>query len=249
MSHTCNHAVTGEVKRKASGKTYVYYHCADSHCSQRRINTEQKELFKQFAVAFEPFARFTPKATEAFLKLVRERVKDISLYSMEAVNKLKAKQAELNQRLQEVESLQQKGLLSSKELADLKEVRDREVEVTEVEIGAHTKADMRTIEVGLNIIELLKNARDFMRLDGFELEKARLLKAMLSNPTLEDGIIEFNYRKPFDDLLSLTGGRNWWRRWELNPRPNSHQQRLYMFRNVFKSPSCHSHVQSGQDVA
>ena len=202
--------MTGEVKRKASGKTYVYYHCANSHCSQRRINTEQRELFKQFAVAFEPFARFTPKATAAFVKLIRGRVKDISLYSMEAVNKLRAKQVELNQRLQEVEGLQRQGLLSSKELANLKEVRDREVKTTEVEIGAHIKADMRTMEVGLNIIELLKNARDFMWLEGFELEKARLLKAMLSNPTLKDGTVEFNYRKPFDDLLLLTGGHNWW---------------------------------------
>ncbi len=210
MCRACSHTVTGEVKRKASGKTYVYYHCANPRCSQRRINTEQRELFRQFAVAFEPFARFTPKATAAFLKLIRERVKDISLYSVEAVNKLKAKQAELNQRLQEIEDLQQKGLLSSKELANLKAARDQEVEAAEVEIGAHIKADMRTLEVGLNIIELLKNARDFMHLDGFELEKARLLKAMLSNPTLEDGIIEFNYRKPFDDLLHLTGGRNWW---------------------------------------
>ena len=207
---TCSHAVTGEVKRKSSGKTYVYYHCANPRCSQRRINTEQRELLKQFAVAFEPFARFTPKATAAFVKLIRERVKDISLCSMEAVNKLRAKQAELNQRLQEVESLQHQGLLSSNELADLKEVRDREVKAAEVEISAHIKADMRTIEVGLNIIELLKSARDFMRLEGFELEKARLMKTMLSNPTLKDGTVEFDYRKPFDDLLHLTGGRNWW---------------------------------------
>ena len=218
---TCNHAVTGEVKRKASGKTYVYYHCANPRCSQRRINTEQRELFKQFAIAFEPFARFTPKATAAFLKLIRERVKDISLYSVEAVNKLKAKQAELNQRLQEIEDLQQKGLLSSKELASLKAIRDQEVEAAEVEIGAHVKADMRTLEVGLNIIELLKNARDFMHLDGFELEKARLLKSMLSNPTLANGIIEFNYRKPFDDLLHLTGGRNWWAVLAKMQNPNS----------------------------
>ena len=50
--------------------------------------------------------------------------------------------------------------------------------------------------------------------DGFELEKARLLKAMLSNPTLKDGTVKFNYQKPFDELLILTESRKWGGIWE-----------------------------------
>ena len=207
---TCEHTVTGEVKRKVSGKTYVYYHCANPRCSQRRINTEQRELFQQFAIAFEPFARFTPKATSALVKLIRERAKDIGLHSVREVNRIREKQAQLNQRLREVEELQRQGVLSSLELNSIEETSKQELEAAEVEISTHLKADMRTMEVGLNIIELLRKSRDFMRLEGFELKKAQLLKTMLSNPTLRDGIIEFNYRKPFDDLLNLTGERNWW---------------------------------------
>ena len=142
----CNHAVTGRVKRKASGKRYVYYHCAYRHCAQSNINTSQRELFRQFAAAFEPFARFPPETTTRLLRTIKARVQDSGLCS-------------LNQ-------------LSGKPAA-----------------------------VGLNLIELLQNARDYMNLDGFELEKARLLKAMLSNPTLKDKTIAFNYRKPFNDLL------------------------------------------------
>ena len=205
----CGHVVTGEIKRKASGKTYVYYHCANPRCSQRRINTEQKALLSQFAVAFEPFARFTPKATAAFVSTIRKRAKDISLYSVREVNELKEKQAQLNQRLQEVEDLQQRGVLSATELNSLEEANKQEVDAAEVEIGMHLKADLRTMEVGLNIIELLRKSSEVMCLEGFELKKAQLLKSMLSNPTLKDGTVEFDYRKPFDDLLNLTGGRNW----------------------------------------
>lgn len=178
----CDHAVTGEAKRKASGKIYVYYHCAYRYCQQRRINTEQQELLRQFAAAFEPFARFTAEATAVFLNTIRDRVKNLSLYLVNEVNKLRTKQAKLQQRLQEVETLQHKGLLSPEELESIRELKDREIKEAEIEIGAHIKADRKTIEVGLNIIELIKNARDFIRLEGFELEKARLLKAMLSNP-------------------------------------------------------------------
>ena len=154
----CNHAVTGQVKRKASGKKYVYYHCAHRHCSQRNINTNQKELFKQFAAAFEPFARFTPEVTASFVNTIKERVKDISLYSMKEVNKLRQKQAELNQRLHEIEGLQRKGLLSPAELESFKELKDREIGEVEVEIGAHLKADKKTLDVGLNLIELLSKS-------------------------------------------------------------------------------------------
>ena len=149
---TCNHAVTGEVKRKASGKTYIYYHCANPRCSQRRICTEQKELFQQFAIAFEPFARFTPKATAAFVNTIRGRAKDIGLHSVQEVNRLREKQAQLNQRLREVEDLQQRGVLSATELDSIQATSKKEIEDTEVEIGAHLKADMRTMEVGLNIL-------------------------------------------------------------------------------------------------
>ena len=58
----------------------------------------------------------------------------------------------------------------------------QEIEAAEVEINTHLKADMRTVEVVLNIIELLQKYRDFMRLEGFELKKAQLLKSMLPNP-------------------------------------------------------------------
>ena len=133
----CEHAITGEVKRKASGKTYIYYRCANSRCSQHRIYTEQKELLQQFMIAFEPFARFTPKATSAFVKLIRERAKDIGLHSVQEVNKLREKQAQLNQRLREVEELHRQGILPPKELVSIKETRRQEIEDAEVEINSH----------------------------------------------------------------------------------------------------------------
>ena len=221
---TCNHAVTGEVKRKASGKTYIYYHCANPRCSQRRICTEQKELFQQFAIAFEPFARFTPKATAAFVNTIRGRAKDIGLHSVQEVNRLREKQAQLNQRLREVEDLQQRGVLSATELDSIQATSKQEVEDTEVEIGAHLKADMRTMEVGLNILAgLFCNARLLARSlhSGMLLVLIIRRKHSYLNPcyrTLsrarrhgeQDGTVEFDYRKPFDDLLHLTGGRNWW---------------------------------------
>jgi hypothetical protein len=51
-----------------------------------------------------------------------------------------------------------------------------------------------------------------MQLEGKELEKVRLAKMVLSNPTLKDGSFQFSYQKPFDVLIDLTGSPEWWPR-------------------------------------
>lgn len=56
-----------------------------------------------------------------------------------------------------------------------------------------------------------------MDLDGNELDKARLVKIVLSNPILKHRTIEFSYEKPFDVLLENVREKNWWRRREFNP--------------------------------
>jgi hypothetical protein len=58
-----------------------------------------------------------------------------------------------------------------------------------------------------------------MQLNGFELEKVRLAKLVLSNPTLSNKTMRYDYKKPLDDLFALTERPIWWRRRESNPRP------------------------------
>ncbi len=61
-----------------------------------------------------------------------------------------------------------------------------------------------------------------------ELDKARIAKLVLSNPILKDRTIEFHYEKPFDVLVKLASNENWWRRGELNPRPQKiHRKALH----------------------
>ena len=55
----CHSKVTGEVKRKKSGKQYTYYHCANTKCTQRRINTREEKILDQLTASFEPFSNFT----------------------------------------------------------------------------------------------------------------------------------------------------------------------------------------------
>ena len=115
----------------------------------------QEQIHTQLNEAFKPFERFTEKATEAFCEILRDRMKDSGAYAWETIEGIR----------DETETMKQKILRAEKQYADgaiTKEERDewitkaqRKVQRNSVEIGAHYRADWRTFEEGLRIIQLL----------------------------------------------------------------------------------------------
>ena len=206
----CDHWVTGEVHKKTAGKTYIYYHCANQNCSERRINVRQEEILSQLTRSFEPFARLTPKATGAFIKSIEGKFKDLNLYAGEKLQELSQKKLSIEERCGEVLKMVTEGRLSQNEFDEIMKQKQKLIGETEVEIQNHLKVNQDTLFAGLKIIELLKKAHEFVNLDGNELDKARLFKEVLSNVNLKSRSVGFNYRKPFDDLIELTDHRNWW---------------------------------------
>lgn len=208
----CNRAVTGKVTRKASGKVYVHYYCASNDCPEHKKNVNQNNLFKQLDAAFEPFARFTPKATQALIETLQERLEDLDEYTNQATNRLMLKRKEIKASVERLEVLAANGELSEDELQTLKKVKEEALVQVTAEISIYTEADRKTFEKGASIIELLINVRNFMQKPGNELAKVRLAKMLLSNPTLKNRTLEYSYEKPFDVLIDLTSNKNWWRR-------------------------------------
>lgn len=206
----CDHAVTGEVHKKKSGKIYIYYHCANQSCDQRSINVRQEAINEQLQAAFTPFARLTPKAVKAFIEGIMDRIGNIQIYSCEDRVRLNEKKVSIENRGKTIKAMIENGELSEAEGAEVMRQKDKLLHEVEVEIDAHTRASQKTYLSGLGVIELLQKASVFMELDANELDKARLAKLVLSNPTLEDGKVRFDYKKPFDDLIELTTLRNWW---------------------------------------
>jgi site-specific DNA recombinase len=217
---SCGRSVTGEVHKKSSGRIYIYYHCANLECSQRKINVRQETILAQVTKAFEPFAKLSPSATAAFIENIQEQMTDLKIFSSEHLKEIEHAKQEIEVRCRELKDLYDAGALSESEFEEVIKKKRLLVQSNDIEIEAHMKASGETILAGLKIIELLGKSYDFMQLEGNELEKVRLAKLMLSNPILTDGNLGFDYKKPFDVLSDLTGHRKWWRRWELNPRPN-----------------------------
>lgn len=215
----CGHMVTGEVHKKASGKVYVYYHCANQDCHQRRINVRQEAILSQLVAAFEPFAKLTPKATAVFMEGLGNQLEGINLYASERLTELEQKKVSIENRCGDLQALVTQGSLSESEHEEILGQKRKMLRENEVEIEAHIKASRQTFVVGLRVIELIGKSSEFMAIGGNELNKARLVRMVLSNPILKDGKLEYHYQKPFDDLVVLTRHRNWWRRRESNPGP------------------------------
>ena len=215
----CDHWVTGEVHKKPNGKIYVYYHCANQSCAQRRVNVRQEEIMGQLTKAFEPFSRFTPKATTVLIENLEGKLKELNLYANDKIQELAKKKEHVEARCKELEAMASEGKLSQPELEEVLRQKQKVMGETEVEIQDQLKVSQETLFAGLKIIELLRKAHEFMHLDGNELDKARLFKQVLSNPKLKSRNVEFHYRKPFDDLIELTAHRNWWTLSGSNRRP------------------------------
>ena len=215
----CDHAITGEAVVKANGKTYIYYHCANAKCEQRRKRVSQEDLFTQLTEAFQPFNKWTPKAAAAFIENMHNRLQDLDLYTQKKSGEIASQKMELKKRIEQLDQYKLQGILTPAEYDSAVAVPMKLLEEKSIEIAAHESADLKTFQEGCRIIQLFQKAHDFMQMDGNELEKIQLARAVLSNPTLADRTMRYFYKKPLDDLFALTERPVWWRRRELNPRP------------------------------
>ncbi len=215
----CDHAITGESVKKNSGKIYVYYRCANQKCPQHRKRVEQSDLFAQIKEAFLPFRKWTPKATKAFIDMIHESLGDLELYTQKMTGELAEARIELKKRIEALNVFKNDGKLSQAEYDAAVAVPMKLLEDNTAEIQAYQNADLATFQKGVQVIQLFQKAYDYINLNGNELEKVKLIKAVLSNPKLKDRSIGYEYEKPLDVLLDLPTVPVWWRRGELNPRP------------------------------
>lgn len=117
---------------------------------------------------------------------------------------------ELKKRIEILSGLKNDGKLSQSEFDAAVVVPMKLLEDNTVEIQSYQEADLATFQRGCNIIQLFQKAYDYMHIDGNELEKIKLIKAVLSNPKLKDRTIGYEYEKPLDVLLTLTTVPVWW---------------------------------------
>jgi len=72
---------------------------------------KQEDLTDQIEAAFEPFRRFTSKATQAFTTLLGERSMDINFYIDKRTGEIATKKMEIQSRIQKIDQLHKDGTI------------------------------------------------------------------------------------------------------------------------------------------
>lgn len=207
----CNHSITGEVKFNAKRRMYIYYHCSNKMCVARTKNIRQEKIHDQLVEAFKPFKKFTPQSTDAFVKMLEEQIDHLDAYTRKQADDLYQHRSDLKREVERFRRLKEQGVVTDKEFADYLALQDESMTKLNTEIGAYNVADTNTWREGLRVIELFTKVFKFMELGDDLLGKARLAKTVLSNISVMDGKLRYDYEKPFDVLLKMTEDRIWWR--------------------------------------
>jgi hypothetical protein len=171
---------------------------------------KQSDLFDQLLVAFTPFQKWTPKATAAFIETMRNKLGDLNLYTQKMSGELAGHKLELRKRIDQLEKYRQDGVLSQAEFDAAVSVPFQQLEEKSVELSVDEATNLKDFQESIGIIQLFQKVYDFMKVDGFELEKIKMAKGVLSNPTLANRTLRYHYKKPLDVLLSLTERPIWW---------------------------------------
>ena len=212
----CNHAVTGEFK-KSKQKVYTYYHCANHACDEKRKNIREEDLWTMIQMAFYPFKKFTPKATQAFLKTMETKMTDLDLfYTQKKCGELAERRMAVKQKILEADKLYRKGILSEEEYEQVSQIRQLALEDINKTAKAYLASDQETFAFGRRVIETFHKANSFIELDNDPLEKIELVRIVLSKLRLKGKTLEYDYQKPFDVLVNLVELPLWWRRLQSN---------------------------------
>lgn len=119
-----------------------------------------------------------------------KKLQDIDLYTQKLSGELASSKLELKRRIEKLDQLHLKGLLTDAEYEAASTVSIKLMQEKIVDFDSFQSADMKTFEKGKRIIQLFQKAYEFMQIDGNSLEKIKLAKGVLSNPVLRDRTIE-----------------------------------------------------------
>ncbi len=212
----CGRTVSPDKKIKPSGKEYVYYRCTKyrSECSQKPIEetllSEQLEKYLDRLNVPVEVADYIEQGLKESLEMKRATV-DVERAGLEQkkqlfVDRLDALYEEkLDKKIGE-DFYKRKFEEYSKQVDDL-----------DVRLAKYKKADIEYYKFASTILELSKVAKDYYDLANTE-ERQVLLKFLLSNSTLKDGIWLIEYKKPFNFIFERSLNSDWRTGRDSNPQ-------------------------------
>ncbi len=233
----CGCAMTAELQK---GR-YIYYRCTGYRGRCPEPYTREEVLTAQFAELLQGL-HLDDDVLAYVTKALRSSHQDAKRFHEEAIARLSAEHATLQNRLDQMYVDKLDGKISAsfyeRNASAWRSEQERLLEA----IQQHQQANSGYFEAGAKLLELASGAREAFLRQGSE-EKRRLLQLLVSNSCWKEGKLAVQLHAPFDLILSeaakaraddaadLAGGvrkrpfENWSGGWDLNPRPRAPKAR------------------------
>ena len=202
----CGHCGCRITASLIKGK-YVYYHCTRGRgpCPQPFVREE--ELGNRLAVVVDS-VHLTKDQVEVLLSLLRERSKQ----KLDENERLRRHLVAEKERIEQwrVEAYQDKleGKISEERWLEFERRWSRRLSTIEAELEALENSRGPRLDDAEATFKLLQRAPELYRKQSHE-ERARLVKALVSNCRMVDGKIEPIYKKPFSLVAEGLKTANW----------------------------------------
>lgn len=204
----CGCSVVGEIKK---GK-YIYYHCTwgkgKDTCGQKKY-IKQADLDAQIVEALLKF-----KVTNHHKNWIKEAVKRVDkkqqAHSKVQIKKYQTEIEKIKDRIHKIYNDKLDGLIDQDFWLEQHNSYKIQMERHKTLVDAFDRADLKSMEEMNMTLELAEEASELYLGESNEY-KRRIIKASLSNLTLKDGKLSYEYKEPFDILVKGLSCLKKWR--------------------------------------
>lgn len=192
----CGCQVTAEVKKQK----YVYYHCTGRKGECPKPYVREEAIGQRLGAAIKAL-QLDERLFQTFREALKSSLREQEQYREAQVAHLSAEETRLRNRLKQLTVMRLDGEVDAVTYQDLKASLEVELSKIQDKLAAHDKADRKTMDHGVQLLELAQTAyTSYLRRSPEE--QRRLLNFVCSKFAMTDDEVIPTYRKPFDIIAS-----------------------------------------------
>ena len=210
----CGCTVTSEKKKKTQQngvkREYMYYHCTNAkrkHTSPIQYISE-KELDNIFASFFNSFGDIPTEEIERIKETLNSTHDAKNKFQDSQLAELNMRRAQLTARIRRTYDMLADGSITPDVYEDNRQRYDEELNDVKRKIDRLDTADKEFYITATYLIRLFENAGEIYKVAEVD-EKRQIIGLVLSNLELDNKILDFKLKEPFDTVLRLTKSSLW----------------------------------------
>lgn len=210
----CGCTMTPEIKKKPSGKEYVFYSCTNSKKICERIYVNEKELLKPI---YDILDRFQSISQDTQDRLIKE----LKLTNDTETAFHKSQVSRINNEIEQIRAKQEKLLnayldehITKEQFNHKHEEYNKKAGILEIEVSEYRKGNFNYQETVANIITISREAKDIFEKSSDIAGKRAFINSLIQNPTVNKKKLCFTIASPYNLVLELASTPNWLRVWD-----------------------------------